>query len=200
MSVIKVTLPTGEIPAEGKQVSFKAPCPCDQTDAIQIEGVDYTACDALGNCVTGIGGVWDVGSIVSVILSPEQKKAYVQNNASYSPVNKPTPAELGALSDAGSGTYIGTGTSNGACSKTLTFTKAPKIVLVYNNTYWGFFVPGASTFVARYFAQGASAYEKSPYSLSGTTLTFSQSNANAGNNAASRLNTSGATHYYFAFG
>lgn len=96
MSVIKVTLPLGEIPAEGKQVSFKAPCPCDVTEAIQIEGVNYTVCDALGKCVTGVGGMWDVGSIVTVILSVEQKKAYIQNNAAYSPVNKPSLAELGA--------------------------------------------------------------------------------------------------------
>lgn len=94
MSIIKVTLPPGEIPAEGKQVSFKAPCPCDQTEAIQIEGVNYTVCDALGKCVTGIGGVWDVGSIVTVTLSLEQQKAYVQNNAGYSPSNKPTLADV----------------------------------------------------------------------------------------------------------
>lgn len=84
MSVIKVTLPPGEIPVEGKQVSFKAPCPCDVTEAIQIEGENYIVCDSLGKSVTGVGGVWDVGSIVSVILSVEQKKAYIQNQ-SHSP-------------------------------------------------------------------------------------------------------------------
>lgn len=85
MSVIKVTLPLGEIPVEGKQVSFKAPCPCHETEAIQIEGENYTVCDSLGKCVTGVGGVWDVGSMVSVILSVEQKKAYIQNQ-SHSPL------------------------------------------------------------------------------------------------------------------
>lgn len=85
MSIVKVTLPPGEIPVEGKQVSFKAPCPCSEVEAIQIDGVNYTVCDALGVCVTGIGGVWDVGSIVSVILSVEQQKAYIQNQ-NHSPL------------------------------------------------------------------------------------------------------------------
>lgn len=102
MSVIKVTLPLGEIPAEGKLVSFKAPCTCTVTDGIQIEGVTYTVCDALGVPVTGASGVWDVGSIVTVVLSLEQKKAYIQNNAGYSPSNKPTAAELG-VAPAGNG-------------------------------------------------------------------------------------------------
>ena len=83
MSVIKVTLPPGEIPADGKMVSFKAPCTCTVTDGIEIEGVTYTVCDALGKCVTGIGGVWDVGSIVTVTLSLEQKKAYIQNSSGF---------------------------------------------------------------------------------------------------------------------
>lgn len=94
MSVIKVTLPLGEIPAEGKLVSFKAPCTCTVTDGIQIEGVTYTVCDALGVPVTGASGVWDVGSIVTVVLSLEQQKAYIQNNAGYSPSNKPTLADV----------------------------------------------------------------------------------------------------------
>ena len=101
MSVIKVTLPPGEIPAEGKMVSFKAPCTCTVTDGIEIEGVTYTVCDALGKCVTGVGGVWDTGSVVTVVLSLEQKKAYVQNNAGYSPSNKPTAADCGAVSKTG---------------------------------------------------------------------------------------------------
>lgn len=84
MSIVKVTLPPGEIPVEGKQVSFKAPCPCSEVEAIQIDGVNYTICDSLGVCVTGIGGVWDVGSVVSVILSVEQQKAYIQNPAGRS--------------------------------------------------------------------------------------------------------------------
>lgn len=79
MSIVKVTLPVGELPVNGKQVSFIAPCDCTQTEALQIEGVNYTIVDALCNCVTGKGGRWDVGAVVSVILDVDKKLAYIQN-------------------------------------------------------------------------------------------------------------------------
>lgn len=81
MSVIKVTLPPGELPVNGKQVSFKAPCACSAAEAVQIEGVNYTVCDALGRCVTGSRGVWEAGEIISVILDAENNKALIQNGA-----------------------------------------------------------------------------------------------------------------------
>ena len=61
-----------------------APCTCEETEAIQIDGVNYTVCDSFGTCVTGIGDAWDVGSMVSVILSVDQQKAYIQNHAARS--------------------------------------------------------------------------------------------------------------------
>lgn len=88
MSVIKVNLPVGEIPVMGKQVSFKAPCDCKAAEAIQIDGVNYIVCDAMGRCVTGIGGVWNVGEIVSVILDTTQKKAFIQNGATLPQYNE----------------------------------------------------------------------------------------------------------------
>lgn len=81
MAVIKVTLPLGEVPVMGKQVSFKAPCTCTEAEAIQIDGVNYTVCDALGRCVTGSRGVWEAGEIISVILDTESNKALIQNGA-----------------------------------------------------------------------------------------------------------------------
>lgn len=85
MSIIKVTLPLGEIPVNGKQVSFVAPCDCAVTEALQIEGVNYTVVDALCNCATGDGGRWAAGAIVSVVLDCENKKAYLQNQATIKP-------------------------------------------------------------------------------------------------------------------
>ena len=81
MSIVKVTLPGGEIPVNGKQVSFIAPCDCTQTEAIQIEGENYTVVDALCNCVTGKGGRWAAGSIISVVLDVDKKLAYIQNDS-----------------------------------------------------------------------------------------------------------------------
>lgn len=78
MSIVKVTLPGGEIPVNGKQVSFVAPCSCADTEAIQIDGVNYTIVDALCNCVTGKGGIWITGAVISVVLDTVNKYAYLQ--------------------------------------------------------------------------------------------------------------------------
>jgi hypothetical protein len=79
MSLIKVTLPLGEIPVTGKQVSFVAPCSCEETTGLEIEGEQYTVVDAMCTCVTGKGGRWNTGAIVSVILDVDNKEAYIQN-------------------------------------------------------------------------------------------------------------------------
>jgi hypothetical protein len=66
----------------GKQISFKAPCPCTETEGLQIDGVQYTVVDSFGACVTGIGGRWDTGAIVSVILDVDHHRAFLQNESS----------------------------------------------------------------------------------------------------------------------
>lgn len=58
-----------------------APLSSAETEAIQIDGIDFTVCDSFGTRVTGIGDAWDAGSMVSVILSVDQQKAYIQNHA-----------------------------------------------------------------------------------------------------------------------
>lgn len=67
-----------------------APLSCAETEAIQIDGVNYTVCDSLGTCVTGIGNAWDAGNMVSVILSVDQQKAYIQNHAARSLIHTRT--------------------------------------------------------------------------------------------------------------
>ena len=79
MSIVKVTLPIGELPVNGKQITFTAPCSSADTEALQIEGVNYTVVDALCNCVTGSGGRWQAGAVVSVILDTVNQYAYIQN-------------------------------------------------------------------------------------------------------------------------
>lgn len=66
----------------GKTVTFTAPCDCASvTDGLSINGEIYTVCDAMGKCVTGVGGTWAKGAQVSVVLDCENKKAYIQNAA-----------------------------------------------------------------------------------------------------------------------
>lgn len=115
MSVIKVTLPPGELPVNGKQVSFKAPCDCSVAEAIQIEGVNYTVVDNMDRCVTGDGGMWTVGSIVTVVLDVDNQKAYFQNN-------------IGGK--VATGSYVGTGTSGSGNPNSLQFEFTPKLVVI----------------------------------------------------------------------
>ena len=83
MSVVKITLPLGEVPVTGKQVTFNAPCDCSVTECIQIDGVNYAVVDAMGNQVTGSsdGGVWRSGAKVSVLLDAEARKAFLLNGS-----------------------------------------------------------------------------------------------------------------------
>ena len=81
---IKLNLPAE--PFSGQIVTFTAPCDCiNVTDGLSINGKIYTICDALGKCVTGVGGAWSTGAQVSVILDCTAKKAYIQNNSNYAP-------------------------------------------------------------------------------------------------------------------
>lgn len=61
-----------------------APLSSAETEAIQIDGIDFTVCDSFGTRVTGTGDAWDEGSMVSVILNMDQQKAYIQNHAGRS--------------------------------------------------------------------------------------------------------------------
>ena len=92
MANIKINV-TGK-PYTGRRVTFTAPCNCDQvTDGIVINGDTYTVCDAMGECVTGIGGVWIAGAQISVVLDCENKKAFIQNGATP-PASGATPIDI----------------------------------------------------------------------------------------------------------
>lgn len=78
MKTINLTLPDGEIPVNGKQVSFVAPCDCSVTKCLRINDAEYAIVDATGCKVTEKGGAWTANSIVSVILDVDNKKAYLQ--------------------------------------------------------------------------------------------------------------------------
>ena len=192
MSVIKVTLPPGEIPVEGKQVSFKAPCPCDVTEAIQIEGENYIVCDSLGKCVTGVGGVWDVGSIVSVILSVEQKKAYIQNSAKHATAY---------------GSYVGTGTYGQANPNSLTFDFVPKAILFYGKMRIGV-SEGVFAYPNRPLVMLCESGEYSFDFLAGTSIATGHVEVDGttvswyanSNNAYDQMNYGNETYYYVAFG
>lgn len=82
-----------DIPAQvqtGTLVKFDAPCTCAAvTGGLVIGGVTYQVCDAMGQCVTGQGGVWNSGAMVAVLIDQEERKAFIQNG-------KVTPEQIGA--------------------------------------------------------------------------------------------------------
>ena len=92
MAKIKLTLPGLEIPVDGKQVSFVAPCDCSVADGIQIDGVDYDIVDSVGNTVPFGRGVWRNGAVLSVILDVTNRKAYLQNQNGFTKAETMTTA------------------------------------------------------------------------------------------------------------
>lgn len=96
----------------GMAVLFKAPCACTAVGGLAVSYGNteqlFTFKDAHGNTLTGIGNLFAEGAFVKALLDTVNGFAYLQNadtNAyleaelakKYSPANKPTPADLGAI-------------------------------------------------------------------------------------------------------
>lgn len=80
-SIVLELMPEGGV-CTGTMVKFKAPCGSSAvTGGIVIDGVTYTAVDALGNCITGKRGHWVTDAKVAVIIDASVQKAYVANAA-----------------------------------------------------------------------------------------------------------------------
>ena len=78
---IVLELPEGGV-CTGTMVKFSAPCSCDKvTGGIKINEDTYTVVDAMGECVTGVGGVWDAGAQIAVLIDHENGTACIQNAA-----------------------------------------------------------------------------------------------------------------------
>ena len=129
MSKVRVTLPGGEIPVNGKQVSFIAPCTCAGTRCLHIDGIDYSIVDAIGNPPNH---AWVEGAIVTVVLDVDNAKAYLQNGAiaAANPMNIDFVDRTTTYNEDGSVTEVspthGTKTTvfneDGSITETFTFT------------------------------------------------------------------------------
>lgn len=85
---IHLTLPGGHV-CDGTMVKFCAPCSCEAvTGGIVIDGETYTVVDSLLNCITGFGGVWDVGAQISVVIDDTNKRAFLNNTSDPLPTLK----------------------------------------------------------------------------------------------------------------
>ena len=211
MSVIKLTLPIGEIPVNGKQVTFVAPCPCSETEALQIDGEQYTVVDSLCKCITGSGGRWTTGATVCVTLDVDNKRAFLQN------------ATGGAMIATGS--YVGTGTYGADNPNTLTLDFVPKVIWVGKGGFLNFAshpTSGASMLNTQMLitcteiadsvpvraTSGGTLYDGTIYfSINGTTVSwygsYSSMESAEFNEAGCKsvqLNELGETYHYFAIG
>lgn len=77
MSAINITLPEGEFPVTGKQITFEAPCNSNEVTDIVVNGITYDFVDSIGNPITPNAFV--TGSMVSIILNNNTLKAFIQN-------------------------------------------------------------------------------------------------------------------------
>ena len=78
MAKIKVNI-VGEA-FTGKIVTFKAPCDCTEATGLVIGEDTYDVVDAVGNCITGSYLAWRGGTLVSVALDTDDKKAFLQTS------------------------------------------------------------------------------------------------------------------------
>lgn len=80
-AIVLELMPEGGV-CTGTMVKFTAPCDCTSaTGGLIISGVAYTIIDTMGECVTGIDGVWDAGAQIAVLIDHENRRACIQNPA-----------------------------------------------------------------------------------------------------------------------
>lgn len=118
MSYIKLSLPEGVVPADGVQITFRAPCACSSVSGVVVEGVTYTLVDAANNNRGGVSNVWASDALVSVLLDMTNKRAFVLNAA----INNYNKSHTHAASDIASGSVSiargGTGATTAAAART----------------------------------------------------------------------------------
>lgn len=64
---------------DGMQITFKAPCDCDETEGVRVNSKNFVFKDAHGVTLTGIGNLFSEGAYVKVILDAVNGYAYMQN-------------------------------------------------------------------------------------------------------------------------
>lgn len=75
-----LVVPYGVKVEDGLQVNFKAPCDCVGVSVLSIGGIQFVLTDALGNNLTGLGGIFAKDAAVSVTLDVTNGRAYVLNS------------------------------------------------------------------------------------------------------------------------
>lgn len=63
----------------GMPLTFVAPCNCNETEGLSVNGQSFVFKDAHGHTLTGIGNLFGEGAYVKVILDADRGFAYIQN-------------------------------------------------------------------------------------------------------------------------
>ena len=77
MATLNLSLPSGTSVCNGKQVTFTAPCSCENVTTLKINGTDYALVDTMGQEMSGQKSIWAEGSLVTVVLDADTHKAYL---------------------------------------------------------------------------------------------------------------------------
>lgn len=87
--IITIPLPEDEVICRGKQITFAAPCGCDEVTGIEIDGTTFELRNTAGEFVYD-KNAFVAGSLVTVILDTVNNKAYVQGSNSNCTLYKRT--------------------------------------------------------------------------------------------------------------
>lgn len=78
---VVLELPEGGV-CDCTMVKFASPCSCDKiTGGLVVNGTTFTLVDAMGTCITGVGGYWMEGAVIAVMIDQISNRAYVLNAA-----------------------------------------------------------------------------------------------------------------------
>lgn len=76
----------------GLTITFKAPCDCDEAGNIIIQNKTFNMVDAAGVAIASNFKAFTSGALVTIVLSVEDLKAYIQNGAASQVENGGTGA------------------------------------------------------------------------------------------------------------
>lgn len=65
--------------SHGEELTIHTPCDCTAVTGVQIAGVAYPFCDALGNSLANITSLFGEGSLIRVMIDTENTRAYILN-------------------------------------------------------------------------------------------------------------------------
>lgn len=192
---IQLTIIGPAVIETGLAITFRAPCDCNKAGNIIIQNKSFKMVDAAGVAIASNFKAFASGALVTIVLSLEDLKAYIQNGAASHLENGGTGATTAADACANLGaariqigSYVGTGKTGESNKNTLTFNFEPKFIIVSEMGTYKIFAARGETSV--YVSQN----DVIPLTWSGNTVSWYSTEP------YEQLNYSGRTYNYVAIG